>query len=321
MSERWDAKTFDQRARLHSRGEKGEIWLFAKESGRWPAAEFLKDMPEHLLKRFERTFERFRREGMNSARNETFKQMGQGGQRGKGVWEFKTFDQRLFATQVPSSNGSPERVALLCGWVKDRTKSLEEKTQVDKALALREECLALDWDQISAPKAESAEPGREMVDMKRMAGLLDVNYYTFSKWVHKGWIHPQGKKEEGGRQRLWTWEEVDQVIACAERVMIRLGRTPKAGRSEVQAPAPPVEKKEEEKAAVEEPGTKRPRMSRPELFDLARMVVDGEADVETFVSCVQEYRARYDYLHRSLEQLERLRTEFNQLTEGKEDGG
>jgi biotin operon repressor len=123
-------------------GKGGRILLYTRPNGRCPAREFLHCVPQHLMLRFQREFDRFCQVGMQMVSVATFKPLYQ---EGKGIWSWKTFDQRLYAFRGPDIEKRAQMI-LLCGWVKDKGAHLggciEERTQVTRAQAMRKECEA-----------------------------------------------------------------------------------------------------------------------------------------------------------------------------------
>lgn len=59
---------------------------------------------------------------------------------GKPLWEFKEFDHRLYCHR--GITGGAVVIALLNGWVKDKTKGKREDQEIARALSLFSEFLA-----------------------------------------------------------------------------------------------------------------------------------------------------------------------------------
>lgn len=327
-----------QQPKLLHEGPSGEIWLFVRENGRCPAQDFLKKVPKHLMKRFDRMFERFGTAGMASACNEYLKPLNQAG---KGLWVFKEFDHRLFATQVPSRPGGPERLALLGGWVKDKSLSRQETNENERAQNLRRECLALSWASIvpwteketdvevakmetpAAPEPavepqvpEEPRPAQteELLNMRQMAELVEAKYFTFAHWCTAGLLEPPGEKR--GQERVWRWGDVDAVVACVERLKRRPKAMAKTGEKLPPLPEPQVPPAPEVPVAASSPEPEpapEDIMSRPDLLIMAKDVIDGHKPVELFAVEVGKYRIRYEKIRKELDRLRAMEEEMKKL--------
>lgn len=310
-------------------GPRGEIWLFVR-SGRIPGREFIESVPEVLFKRFERSWQRFAREGMGSASHDSFKPMGNGG---KGLWCFKEHDHRLFATQVPYPSGAPTRLAILSGWVKDKSISREEEREVHKAQQLRGECLALNWltirewnpDPIEAepqvpapaPACEAAEEPKadeedskagEYVKIQALASLIGVHRTTLTNWIKNGSFPAPtidlGAGPNGGK--AWPWSKLDDLAEIAEKMVAV--KKPAAVPVPVVPEAPGADERIEAPAfagpsappmpAIEPSVPEAPVLTRSELMKLFTRWVDGgeEPDLSDLRKSVGRYRERVDAL-------------------------
>lgn len=227
-------------------GPRGRLEVYTRPSGRTPFEEFRKQADDHLWEKFERVFARFQQEGMGIAGNGVFKPLTG---RGKGIWEWKQFDHRLYAFRGPDY-GEAARVVLLNGWVKDKAAPLgsgvEENRQIEKAVALRDECTTeANWVEAPPPAkveepeepeeaadeeaeeptpAEAAEPG--WVDLATVAARLDVRRKRLRKWIERGQLVPDRTTE---RTAWWREENLESL---AGRVVKLKGPA---------TPAPPAE--------------------------------------------------------------------------------
>lgn len=154
-------------------GKRGRILTYVRPNGRCPSCDFLEAAEKRMFKRFNRTFQRFCAEGMSIAENTTFKPMSLDG---KGIWAFKEHDHRLLCFRGPDSVDQPanpgeagktrQQIVLLLGWVKDKSDSLEERAQVDRAQALREECEScVDWNHVIPTRPPKTHADRLREDL------------------------------------------------------------------------------------------------------------------------------------------------------------
>jgi hypothetical protein len=204
-------------------GPRGRLEIYTRPSGRVPFEEFRKQADEHLWEKFERVFGRFQQEGMGIASNGVFKPLAG---RGKGVWEWKQFDHRLYAFRGPDY-GEAARVVLLNGWVKDKAAPLgggvEENRQIEKAIALRDECLTeAAWVEAPPAAAELEEPAD--LEEEEEAADEEVEEPQVAEEEEPGWVDLATVALRLGvrRKRLRKWIERGQLLApdrTAERTV------------------------------------------------------------------------------------------------------
>jgi hypothetical protein len=233
---------------LRMTGQKARILVFVTAAGRCPAADFLKEAPRHLRKRFMRAFGLLVREGLSTATSvRQFKPLSNGG---TGLWSWKEHDQRLYAFRGRNA-GDRVQFVLLCGWTKDKdagvSGSNEERNQIAKALALRDVCYSLPdtvWQlsdavgsEMSGPPSvapdlqyqqeepveqetvQQSDPGTtlptkkpgETVNLSELAKLSGINDKTLWHWVARTHVLEAPPRVNG--RYAWKWEDVDAVVA------------------------------------------------------------------------------------------------------------
>jgi hypothetical protein len=107
-------------------GPQGEVVGYTSPSGRCATCDFLAKMPASLRKRMEREFDRLVQNGSRYY-SDTFRPL----RTPRTIWKVKAFDHRLYGAHMP--RGSWVRLLLLRGWVKDKTRGLEEIAHIRAA--------------------------------------------------------------------------------------------------------------------------------------------------------------------------------------------
>ena len=241
-------------------GPRGRLEVYTRPSGRTPFEEFRKPVESHIWERFVRIFGRFQQEGMGIAGNSVFKPLTG---RGKGIWEWKQFDHRLYAFRGPDY-GTAARVVLLNGWVKDKDNSIgggvEDNRQIEKAIALRDECLtdavwaeappALEVPAPVEPETEvdegedepetAAEPEPGWLDLVAVADRLGVRRKRLRRWIDHKALVPDRKIDRA----VW-WREESMPALTVAVAKLKAAQAAKKGKAEMetqaarQGPMPP----------------------------------------------------------------------------------
>jgi len=113
------------------RGPKGEIVAYVGPTGRCHACDFLDKTPRTLRNGFKREFDRAVQHGPGYW-SPSFRPLATGT-----LWKVKAFDHRLYGIPKPKKDWL--RFVLLRGWVKDKTRGVEELRQVAAARNVLEE--------------------------------------------------------------------------------------------------------------------------------------------------------------------------------------
>lgn len=120
-------------------GPNGDVFYFARSNNRVPARDFLDELPRPLRRKFEGQFHQVCIEGAKYANPQRFKPLHGPG---KGLWEFKSFDARVYCVREQVTI-TFVKVVLLCGWCKDKEgRSLQEDHEITRANHFRAEFTA-----------------------------------------------------------------------------------------------------------------------------------------------------------------------------------
>ncbi|MFH1609598.1 MAG: hypothetical protein ABID40_03110 [Candidatus Bipolaricaulota bacterium] len=317
-------------------GPKAEVWCFAR-NGQAQVLDFLKSIPDKLVDRFRSQWERLAHEGLPAIIDRH--RLAPLQPPGKGLWAFKQFDARIYATFVPNGPDGRRRLVLLSGWTKDKTSSIEEDRQIIRAQRLRAACLSLAWpsmaaapvdlEAVAAPAAPvvpaAPEPAPEITLPERtdvadvavprdsdraftitdLAALSDVPYSTLRGWIRQGKLPapsvPAAKRGTFG----WVWSDADALFTKAVELRgLFCSRRPSAVAAPMEGTPTPHEPLAP--TAVPVPQEPEPILSRDDLVALAARVIDGDGEGDAFLRLV---RRRLDRIG----ELETVRRELSRL--------
>lgn len=276
--------------RMVAGGPKGRLEHYVRANGRSPYEEFREASALPLWERFQRVFARFLDEGLAIAGNGVFKPLTG---RGKGIWEFKQFDHRLYAFRGPDY-GKAARLVLLNGWIKDKDASIgagiEENRQIEKAIAMKAECLAavawaeatpepvapasaqepssgtededVDGDEIEMPQPTTERPG--YLDLVAVTKCLGVQRKRLRRWIERGQLSPDF---DDGKTVWWAKENIEALAERVAKLQAAAGK---------QQPEPPgLAEPEEPRGMEEEPPADGTHLSTREVA--ARLGISKDA--------------------------------------------
>ena len=117
-------------------GTNGEVFYYQRPNNRVPARDYLEDLPLQHRRKFQGQFHQICVDGTKYANPHRFKPLHGPG---KGLWEFKEHDGRIYVIRDQLSVAFV-RIVLLCGWCKDKAgRSLQEENEITRAHNLRME--------------------------------------------------------------------------------------------------------------------------------------------------------------------------------------
>lgn len=305
-------------------GQKGQILCYVRPNRRSPARDFREKMPPQLRQKFNHTFRMLCAEGLTAAaRHDSLAPLMDVG---KGLWAFKEFDHRFLAFRAPTSNGV-DRMVLLAGCVKERTRDANQDRAIVRAMQLMEECrTTVDWAAAAAPygstkldetpltlgevllESETPEP-QEPKEVPVEEPTVGVTAAEVTRAIN-------------GTPSFYenvTFAELTKrtgVCYGTLNTWYKRGKLPPAqkdGRSIYWPPAdgPALLAKVLELAAASNkfpgPGTCKdqpaPVMTKKELMKMADRVIEGRAKAEDFVSAVAAHREHAKKLETELKRL------------------
>ncbi|MCC6653075.1 MAG: hypothetical protein IT348_18120 [Candidatus Eisenbacteria bacterium] len=125
-------------------GPKGRVLSFVRSNGRSPARDFLSGCDRKMRSKLDGSFGGLTSMGEKYYNEQRFKPLKD---KGKGLWEFKEHDHRLYCLRKVS--GGRVTAVLLNGWVKDKAgRSREEDREIARAQGYLKELLTEDGGRI-----------------------------------------------------------------------------------------------------------------------------------------------------------------------------